>query len=104
MPPFKFQTRENEIVFVISDNGSISLFYEVNFQDMADRTIGHLIITEMIESKRHVKNAPSISVTTLNTDLLVKSYPDLDKVKRNDKSTIVNFTLFKDQHFSKNYE
>lgn len=39
-------------------------------EDKVDRVLGNLILTEMVEAKRHVKNSPSIVKTNYETNEL----------------------------------
>lgn len=39
-----FKTRDNETIFIVSQKDSLSVFYEVNFTDKVDKTIGGIII------------------------------------------------------------
>lgn len=60
-PNFTFSTRNGERVWCVSESESVSIFYGMSFVDIVDRTIAKLLLDEFVESKRHVRNPPSIS-------------------------------------------
>lgn len=45
----------------------------------------------MVESKRHVKNAPGVNKSSHDAEALTAAFPNL---KKDDKVTIINITLF----------
>lgn len=72
---FKYESRPEEAIYVIPDKDSLSVFFGVSFEDDVDKILAKLILDEMVDAKRHVKNAPSISKTFGNEpmpDLLIK--------------------------------
>ncbi|KAM3135187.1 hypothetical protein pb186bvf_012652 [Paramecium bursaria] len=102
--PIMFKTRDNETIFIVSQKDSLSVFYEVNFTDKVDKTIGGIIIQELSESVRHVQNSPPIGKTTIKQEVLVNSFGDLTKYKIDPQSTIVTITLFQKQHFQTSFQ
>lgn len=58
--PFKYQSRVEETVYVVPEKDSVSVFFGVSFEDDVDKILAKLILDEMVEAKRHVKNSPSI--------------------------------------------
>lgn len=63
-------------------------------EDNVDRVLGNLILTEMVEAKRHVKNAPSIVKTTYATNELQVNFPEVNTIKKSETTTLINITLF----------
>ena len=56
------------------------MFYGVSFEDNVDRMMAKLILDEMMDAKRQVKNAPQISRTLENEafpKLLTQAFPDV---------------------------
>lgn len=49
-----------ETVYVVPEKDSVSVFFGVSFEDDVDKILAKLILDEMVEAKRHVKNAPSV--------------------------------------------
>ncbi len=58
--PFKYDSRVEETVYVVPEKESLSVFFGVSFEDDVDKILAKLILDEMVEAKRHVKNAPSV--------------------------------------------
>ena len=58
--PFKYQSRVEETVYVVPEKDSVSVFFGVSFEDDVDKILAKLILDEMVEAKRHVKNSPSV--------------------------------------------
>ncbi|CAD8123613.1 unnamed protein product [Paramecium sonneborni] len=101
---FKYQSRENEVVYAIPDKDALNIFYEISFQDNVDRTLANLIITEIIDAKKNVKMAPPISRSNYQSSILKSAFPEVSNIKVDPNSQVITMTLFKAQHFSKNIE
>ena len=41
----------------------MNIFFGVSFEDNVDKILAKLILDEMVEAKRHVKNAPQVGKT-----------------------------------------
>ncbi|CAD8205834.1 unnamed protein product [Paramecium pentaurelia] len=65
-PKFKYQSRENEVVYAIPDKDALKIAYEISFSDNVDRTLANLIITEIIDAKKN-----SILYTNIYSILVV---------------------------------
>jgi hypothetical protein len=56
------------------------VFWGVSFDDNVDRIMAKLILDEMVEARRHVKNAPQVG-KTFDVDqfpkILLENFPDL---------------------------
>lgn len=63
------RTRENEYICVIADQEALNIFIGVSFTDKVDNILAKLMITEMIEARRHVKNAPAFGFTPENEQI-----------------------------------
>lgn len=63
------KTRENEYICIIPDQDALNIFIGVSFSDKVDNILAKLIITEMIEAKRHIKNAPAFGFTPENEQI-----------------------------------
>ncbi|CAK68166.1 unnamed protein product (macronuclear) [Paramecium tetraurelia] len=101
---FKYQSRENEVVYAIPDKDALNIFYEISFSDNVDRTLANLIITEIIDAKKNVKMAPPISRSNYQSSILKSAFPEVSNIKVDPNSQLITMTLFKAQHFSKNIE
>ncbi|CAD8114323.1 unnamed protein product [Paramecium sonneborni] len=101
---FKYQSRENETVYVIPERDAVNIFYEISFSDNVDRTLANLIVTEIIDAKKNVKNSPPIARSNYQSTILKQSFPEVLNVKQDPNSQLITMTLFQNQHFSKNIE
>ena len=45
---------------MIPEKDAVNIFYEISFSDNVDRTLANLIVTEIIDAKKNVKNSPPI--------------------------------------------
>jgi hypothetical protein len=57
-------------VYVIPERDAVNIFYEVSFSDLVDKTLANLIVTEIIDAKKSVKNSPPIARTNYQSSIL----------------------------------
>lgn len=55
---------------MIPERDAVNIFYEVSFSDTVDKTLANLIVTEIIDAKKSVKNSPPIARTNYQSSIL----------------------------------
>lgn len=101
----KYSQREKETTFILPDKDQVTVFFGINFDDPVDKQIAKLILYELEEAKRQVKNAPQVSKMFEDKvpESLVQEFPELKNVKLNLSNGLIGITLFK-AHIVPNYE
>lgn len=80
------------------------MYLGLNFEDKVDRIISRLILDELSEANRHVRNSPAITRIADEKsfpELLLKEYP---KISEKFKCGMVTITFFTKQHLQANNE
>lgn len=85
----------------------MSVFFAVSFQDDVDKILANLILVELVDAKKQVKNAPSVQKSFGNEampEILVNHFPELKAAQQKSNNGLVGITFFKQSHFMKNFE
>lgn len=64
------------------------------FDDEVDRILSQLMITELIDAKRHVQQSPSIVRAKYNSEELTRSFQKIVKKDEN-KISLISISFFK---------
>eukprot|EP01016_Furgasonia_blochmanni_P009708 TRINITY_DN14033_c0_g2_i3.p1 TRINITY_DN14033_c0_g2~~TRINITY_DN14033_c0_g2_i3.p1 ORF type:complete len:426 (+),score=88.53 TRINITY_DN14033_c0_g2_i3:64-1341(+) len=92
----EFSTHKNERIFIIPSNDQVAVFYALNFEEVTDRTLADLILNELEEAKKHVKNAFSVnkSVEGKTPEILTKEFPKSEFLQRKYLNGFISLSLF----------
>lgn len=98
--PFKvgYSLRDNENIWIIAGKQTVSVYFGITFEDIVDRSIAKIILSEMEEAKKHAHNAPSVKyVEEKIPDGLITDFPEIKSSSAKFQNGVIVLTLFKDQ-------
>lgn len=101
----EYSCRPTEKVWIIPASDNVTVFFAISFDDAVDKAIAKLILTELEEARRQIKNSPS--VTKMHEDripeALVQEFPTLKGQTMKFNNGLIGMTLFK-HHILPNYD
>jgi len=99
----EYAVSDNESVWLVPESDKINVFIGLNFDDITDKTIAKLILSEMEEAKKHVKESPSIQKMHADSvpDLLKTNFANSQLLKQKYSNGLIGITLFK-KHYENN--
>jgi len=101
----EFAPTEHEAVWIVPEGDQILIFVAINFNDVTEKTIAKLILSEMEEARRHVPNAPSIQKMHEDKipELLTKEFSGSKLLEKKFSNGLIGMTFFK-KHYGDNLE
>jgi len=101
----EYAPTQHESVWIVPESDQILVFFAINFDDVTEKTIAKLILSEMEEARRHVQNAPSIQKMHEDKipELLTKEFPGSKLLQRKYSNGLIGLTFFK-KHYGDNLE
>jgi actin related protein 2/3 complex subunit 2 len=101
----EFAPSEHEAVWIVPEADQLAVFFAINFDDVTEKTIAKLILSEMEESRRHVQNAPSIQKMHEDKipELLTKDFAGSKLLQKKYSNGLLGMTFFK-KHYADNLE
>lgn len=104
-PKSEHSCRSTERIWIIPGVDQVTVFFGISFEEGTDKSIAKLILYELEEARRQVKNAPS--VTKMHEDripeALVNEFPNLKGQPLKFSNGLIGMTLFK-HHIIPNYD
>lgn len=101
----EYVARDGEAIWILPSSENIGIYYAFNFLDSTDVTIAKLILQELVEAKRHIKNSPSAfkSFEDQVPDVLTKAFPGSKLLNAKYSNGIVGISLFP-SHIKTNFD
>lgn len=85
--------RNDEKYWVIASKPEVTVSFALNFDNVTDKALARIFLLEFSDSKRYVKNPPSIMYhDTKFPDNVAALFPDASKTKYS--NGVISFTLF----------
>jgi actin related protein 2/3 complex subunit 2 len=85
--------RSDEKYWVIASQKEVTVSFALNFDNVTDKALARIFLLEFSDSKRYVKNPPSIIYhDTKFPDNVAAAFPDASKTKYS--NGVISFTLF----------
>jgi len=96
----EYSPSKNETIWIIPQGDQIVIFFGIHFEEVADRAIAKLILYELEDAKRQVKNAPSVSKMFDDKvpELLQKEFPNSQRANFKFGNGLISITLFKSHY------
>jgi hypothetical protein len=72
------------------------VFFAVSFQDDVDKILANLILVELVDAKKQVKNAPSVQKSFGNEpmpEILLNHFPELKNSQQKPNNGLVGISL-----------
>jgi len=101
----EYVARDGEAIWILPSAENLGIYYAFNFLDTTDITIAKLILQELVEAKRHIKNSPSAvkSFEDQVPDVLLKAFPGSKLLNAKYSNGIVGISLFA-SHMKTNFD
>jgi len=97
----EYSPRKNEGTWILPQVEGVTIYFGVSFENEADRAIAKLILYELEDAKRQLKNAPSVTKffeVDKIPDILVKEFPGSKLINLKFGNGFVCINLFKSHY------